>query len=1220
MRKPIPDYLLLFIATMALLALASCNNQSADIPFPVSDSGYSQPTLQPLQFSAAKKLNWLTVQTGGIKSVVKKLDIDALPSAPYDATGFKPFPKQPEETHFDFNALPEAALNIDKIPSDTLRFRTTVLPTPVIVRSARLSPKAGTPLSISDMGQPQGLTEKFILCLIKDKSGFIWIGTNKGLYRYDGEYMKKYEFLSYGVVDMIEDDNGRIWCINRRGIGIVDTKNGILKFSTNISTPFPGIPKMIRDAKGNIWVSQTASKGATIINPQSQTYKHLDKSRGLSGSYTWGMLEDAKKNIWLSSDDGLDIINTITGKIKYFKKANGLSSDSLQAITTDEKGSVWIGVQNGGVEEVNIQKGSIKSYGVKQGLNNKNTFNLFFDNRGLLWLATNHGLAIADPAKGRYRYFPGEEGINDDFVLDILLDDKQRVWAATFQTGLMIIDEHADVVFPIGKKAMSTMLESADGKIWLGTANDGIEIVDQQKNLARFLKKEQGLSHNGSQNLVEEDNNIWFTSGGGLDIIDPRRKTLEHIGRKEGLSSDTIYSILRDSKRNIWFTGPSEGVDLIDSAKKTLLHAGIEEGFSDYNIVDVKQDNEGLVWIATGSGGVDVVDPSNWSIKFLNNAPGLKDTCNRILMADKFGRMWIGTDKGIYIADTKKGTLTAISTKEGLPHNNITSLNEYNGQIIAGTNNRVSIIIPPKSSDEKWKISLLAKSEPLVKASVTWNSDLITKKGQFLWGDNGVTIINNIREEHDSAATFISGISIMSQPQHFSNVAHLNERDTLWSTDSFYVKGQMPVKTGYSYQSGLFGWDSLSGPYNMPLNLHIPYDQNYLQFQFAQLHLGRQDAAQYSYILEGIDKQWSAFTTNPFTENYLNLAPGDYTFKVSSKDISGRWGQPATFSFTITPPWWKTWWAYTIYALIFFGALWGFIYYRSEKLRRENRVLEEKVEHRTTQLKKSLEELRSTQTQLIQSEKMASLGELTAGIAHEIQNPLNFVNNFSEVNTELADELKEELNKISIPAAEKSQIEKIADDIKQNQEKINYHGKRADAIVKGMLQHSRSSNGQREPRDINGLADEYLRLAYHGLRAKDKSFNATMKTDYDQSIGNINIIPQDMGRVILNLITNAFYAVTEKKKQHPDGYEPTVSVRTKKMGNKVLISVKDNGNGVPQKVMDKIFQPFFTTKPPGQGTGLGLSLSYDTIKVHGGELKVETKEGEYAEFIIVLPV
>ena len=267
------------------------------------------------------------------------------------------------------------------------------------------------------------------------------------------------------------------------------------------------------------------------------------------------------------------------------------------------------------------------------------------------------------------------------------------------------------------------------------------------------------------------------------------------------------------------------------------------------------------------------------------------------------------------------------------------------------------------------------------------------------------------------------------------------------------------------------------------------------------------------------------------------------------------------------------------------------------------------------EIEKAYHDLKSTQQQLIHSEKMASLGELTAGIAHEIQNPLNFVNNFSEVNKELIDEMNEEIKKGNI-----EEVRIIANDIKENEEKINHHGKRADAIVKGMLQHSQSSTGAKQATDINKLADEYLRLAYHGLRAKDKELNVKIETAFSKTIGEINIVPQDMGRVLLNLYNNAFYATNEKSKNKNEKYEPLVSVSTKIDKGKILISVKDNGDGIPEKIVDKIFQPFFTTKPTGQGTGLGLSLSYDLVKAHGGELKVETKQGEGTVFIVQFPL
>lgn len=281
----------------------------------------------------------------------------------------------------------------------------------------------------------------------------------------------------------------------------------------------------------------------------------------------------------------------------------------------------------------------------------------------------------------------------------------------------------------------------------------------------------------------------------------------------------------------------------------------------------------------------------------------------------------------------------------------------------------------------------------------------------------------------------------------------------------------------------------------------------------------------------------------------------------------------------------------------------GMVYFRYRSKQKANLILE-----------KTIQELKITQQQLVQSEKMASLGELTAGIAHEIQNPLNFINNFSEINTELLEELDTELAKGNIQEAAA-----ITKDITQNEAKINHHGKRADNIVKSMLQHSRSSTGQKELTDINALCDEYLRLAYHGLRAKDKSFNANFEMKADSMIPKLKLVQQDIGRVVLNLISNAFYAVNDRKKQALADYTPSVTVSTRSEKNGVAIIVEDNGAGIPKSVQQKIFQPFFTTKPAGQGTGLGLSLSYDIIKAHGGSIHMESKEGEGTRFFIYLP-
>lgn len=1203
------------ISVFSIFIFLSCNN-SSNIPFPENELGYAQPVTVPLVFSSPKKIKWDTARKGGITPVVKKFDIDALPAFPYDSTGFKAFSQPPEEVTFDYNKLPEKDFSLDKLSSHPLDFKTSLLGAIPTVNVGKPVMQKGKPLAIYDFGSAQGMQAKLITTLFKDHNGLLWIGSSEGLFRYDGEHIQTFiQGSSTGAPmnGITEDNEGNIWFIKRGAtLGMIDLHKNTISYSNKIGDDIQGLYKMITDKAGNIWVYNQADKSVSVINPTARTYKNIEAKPWLSDtsgfqphpttSNDLQIVEDDSKNIWITTmAGGVDIIDAASGKIKYLEKNYGLSSDTITAIAKDNTGQIWLGMP-GGVDAVDIKKETITHYSRYQGFKNTFTTWLYIDNKDFLWRNTETGIELSDLKNKRIRYINQSNGLTGDLVLPTVQDNYNRTWVST-TTGLNMIDQNGETVHPLGLTQIVSLEEDGANNLWVATQK-GLFIVNPQRTVMHLLDKKGGLSDNFVEAFYKKNGNMIIpTLGGGYNIIDPINKTLVKAGKKEGLVSDSTYVSFPDNLGNMWLTGPTTGIEKVDSAKKIILHTDVKGGLSDNTIMDVKQDKEGLIWLATNLNGIDVIDPINGTVKYLNNQPGLKDTCNRMMLEDSYGRMWIGTDKGIYVADANKGTLTSITTKQGLSNNTILSLLEYNGTVLAGTNSKISMISAPEPDDSVngWKISLLDKSQGLVKETNGWSTDAITHDGKYLWGDMGLTVINQIKPSNDSVATYITGMTVMGQPQYF----HSSSSDSIYS--------------GHSK----FKWDSVSGPYNLPANLSLPHNENYLQFQFAQANLSRPDTTFYTYILEGIDKNWSTPGFNTYTENYLNLPPGKYTFKVSSKGIDGKWMKPAEFNFTITPPWYETWWAYTIFVLLGLGILRLYIVYRSRKLQKENKILEERVKQRTEQLQKSLEDLRATQSQLIQSEKMASLGELTAGIAHEIQNPLNFVNNFSEVNTELTDELKEELNKSNLSPAEKLPIEKIADDIKVNQQKISFHGKRADSIVKGMLQHSRSSNGQKELTNINTLADEYLRLAYHGLRAKDKSFNATMKTEFDENLPKINVVAQDIGRVILNLITNAFYAVTEKKNiletSTGQAYEPTVTVITKESKGIVSVIVKDNGDGISQKVKDKIFQPFFTTKPTGQGTGLGLSLSYDIVKAHGGKLKMETKEGEGAQFTIELP-
>jgi signal transduction histidine kinase len=414
--------------------------------------------------------------------------------------------------------------------------------------------------------------------------------------------------------------------------------------------------------------------------------------------------------------------------------------------------------------------------------------------------------------------------------------------------------------------------------------------------------------------------------------------------------------------------------------------------------------------------------------------------------------------------------------------------------------------------------------------------------------------------------------------------------------------------------------------------LRLPYANNSLRFAFAAPTYGDEAGTTYRYTLEGADRDWSGWDKQ--TEaNYSSLGPGAYRLRVQARTSAGRVGEEGAYSFTILPPWYRSWWAYGVYALL----LAGLLYAASRLLRRRIVARErEKSALREAELRadaaaekaKSLQaeneayqRLKATQEQLLVQEKLASLGALTAGIAHEIKNPLNFVNNFADLSVELMDELREEVDKLeSGTPPDVENMKALLDDLTGNAKKINEHGKRADGIVRSMLLHSRGQTGERQPTDINKMLEEYVNLTYHGMRAQDSSFNVTIEREYASDAGMIDAIPQDLSRVFLNLLNNACYAVNERAKKNGAGFVPTLRVRSVNLGDAVEIRIRDNGLGIPPDVREKIFNPFFTTKPTGQGTGLGLSISHDiVVQQHGGQLEVETEPGEFTEFTVRLP-
>jgi len=988
------------------------------------------------------------------------------------------------------------------------------------------------------------------------------------------------------VADIIVDASGNTWMAIDNILSIYDRTSKSFK-------PYFKLPADRNDIlfnylipdpvnKDALWIStaylldgiQDVNKAKLIqLNTKTKKYKTYDHVTtdpySVAGTCT-DVYIDPQKRMFFYTDHGLSMYNRKNGKfINYRLSVPGVPATEplpINSVAADKEGNLWIGGRFEGLFFLNTTTALATFYTHTDEAGSLPDFNrgvnkIFYDRAGVLWVSIPFsGISWLDPK----RSFFNPVKIN----APVSAEDKKSGAINNYIAGMF----NDNTFFVTDTKNIFT---------WNYTTNDFKKI-----NL-----KESKQVLIGENVIVDKEGLMWFASSGdGLFCYNPINKTTKNYRNDPKDSSSIGFNKLRkiteDNDGNLWIGTIGNGLNSFNKKTgKFTRYPFIKNNntikannvLDDSKVNSLLWDKNNILWIGTNLGGLNRFDTKTGKFtSYLNNKEGFN--CITSLFEDSHNRLWAGSYlSGLFLVDDKNsGFLKHYTEKEGLSSNDVRGITEdKKGNIWLTTSHGLSKLNP--------------NSNKIVNYT-TINGLPVVQTGRIYKGTNGlfyVTIKNgiipfnpdNIVENKVKPEVVIESVKYHAA----SNTA--NNRDTV-----LFTAGRQ--------------------------QLTLKYNENKISFQYVALHFSNASLNQYAYQLEGYDKDWIPAGTQR-SVTYTNLSPGDYTFKVKAANSDGVWNETGDrFTFTILPPWWQTWWAYLIYAILFVVSIRSYIVFRAKNLKRENSILEEKVALRTNQLTKSIEELKTTQNQLIQSEKMASLGELTAGIAHEIQNPLNFVNNFSEVSMELIDEMEEEMAK-----GDSEEALAIAIDIKQNLEKINYHGKRADGIVKGMLQHSRAGNNVKEPININVLADEYLRLAYHGLRAKDKSFNAELVTDFDETLLKINVIPQDIGRVLLNLFTNAFYATHQKQKKLNGAYKPVVSLTTALKKNTVEIIVKDNGIGIPEVIKDKIMQPFFTTKPTGEGTGLGLSLSYDiVVKGHGGTINIKTEEGNGATFIITLPI
>jgi signal transduction histidine kinase/ligand-binding sensor domain-containing protein len=1141
-----------------------------------------------------------------------------------------------------------------------------------------------------------GLPEGYVVSSLQDRLGYMWLGTQNGLVRYNGYELKPYSFEDENGIQIVnasigqlhEDKSDTLWAIvSRYGLYYLDRQKDHF-----VNIPLDSVGRnafrnnyflnWVEDKKNDThwFYTMNFSTSVPTVFTWDQMHNKFEKYSSfgeISNFMLWYnnqyLIQDAYGKIWMADDSTISYFNSSSKSFEpWFTIPEDQQGTLISGITIDPANSdrLWVSTyipdnditaDRAGNEfyQVNTKTKKFQSFRHKKndpGSIEGNSFFILNDSLGRTWVSTDKGISLFNPESGTFSnydiHFPSSYSERGSGISEIVADKEGNLWMAGTFNGLIYLDiktskhylfDHNETPgsLPDSPRGTNKLFYDRSGTLWVSMPWRGISYLNHQKSMLNpfllepssgganginsednfyiigkyndstfLVKSSSGLfKWNFKQNAfnrielnnylhsqiinsyITKDGMIWFGSNGaGLIAYDPEKKSVINFTNdpndSTSISSNTINKIAEDSEGNLWIA-TNQGLCLFNrkASKFTrfpfitnngTIKAGNE--LDDSRALSIYIDTDDIVWVGTNSGALNRYDPvANEFTSYLDPKAGFFCVVN--IFEDSRQRMWNSTYlSGLFLIDKKTGEKKRYSPENGLLHNSTFGIAEDKSSSIWVSSMRGLSRLNPENgniTNFQFPIGNVMSTNPLFTDSEGWL--------QFVIEDGLITF--------DPEKFTINAVSPITVIESVSYRNYKN-RDTILFADG------------------------------MP-ELKLRYNENKLSFQYVGLHYANAESNHYAYKLEGYDTEWIEAGTQR-TATYTNLSPGKYTFVVKASNSDGIWNETSSgFSIIIAPPWWQTTAAYLLYGILFIAGIIIVDRVQRKRLReKEQAQAREKELAQAKEIEKAYKELKATQTQLIQAEKMASLGELTAGIAHEIQNPLNFVNNFSEVNRELIAELREELENGNL-----EEVKTIAGELEQNEERISHHGKRADAIVKGMLQHSRISNGAKEPTDINALADEYLRLSYHGLRAKDKSFNADFKTDFDAELPKIAVIPQDIGRVLLNLINNAFHAVNERtltgfetlSELNTESYKPTVIVSTKNLGDHIEISVKDNGPGIPEEIKDKIFQPFFTTKPTGEGTGLGLSMSYDIItKGHGGELKVESKTGEGSEFIIQL--
>ncbi|HSF54427.1 MAG TPA: two-component regulator propeller domain-containing protein [Algoriphagus sp.] len=1120
-----------------------------------------------------------------------------------------------------------------------------------------LSPE-GKPYLLGEGGVSQfktystddGLALDAVNCAILDSRGHLWFGTNGGgVSRYDGNTFTNFtsaQGLSGNILrSMLEDSKGNIWFGTISGVSKYDGYT-FTNFSREDGLADDGVFSILEDKNGHLWFG---TGGGGVSKFDGEKFTTLTTEDGLADNFVISILEDGEGNLYFGTYGGG--FSKYDGKsFQNFSEHDGLPGNRVRSFTLSNSGKIWIGTIGGGASLFDGK--TFTNYSIKDGLAGDIVRTIVEDSQGNAWFATETGISRYDGEK--FTTYTRNQGMPSNSVLSIVKDASGKLWFCTDGGGVSRFEGSSFTNFSVaqglGNNLVLSTLEDKDGNLWFGTAGGGVSKFDGKSFIT--YSTSQGLGSDIVNSMIQDQSgNFWFgTGGGGVSKFDGKVFTTYTTAHTLGVNE--IYSIAEDHLGNLWFGSEGGGLSKFDGENFTRYTT--DHGLAGNVILSILEDSENQLWIGAVDGGISRFDGT----KFTNftTSQGLVDNAVIRIKEDLSGNIWVGTEHGLSflskdeLSSLKNSIDTTFSfqsfgTKDGLPDNLIQQIVPMkNGKIAVGTNLGFIFFDAPKANQpfnklENIEIFNSNTGFPVKDLTDGQNGMYQDSKG-ILWAGTGSNKTALVRFDYRELARN------QKAPKIFLKQIRINEEVIPWHT----LADNTSPKAIVSDELNTFGkelfpeerdslkrrfkgisFEGVSPFYSFPENLVLPYRHNHINIDFGSDELAKPYLVEYQYILEGYDEEWSPVLRKT-SATFGNIHEGEYTFLVKARFTgpaegqAGEWTEPIAYRFSVLPPLYRTWWAYAFYTLLFLSLIYPIhriqrnkaIQAEQEKARERELEQAREIEKAYTKLESAHENLKATQNQLIQQEKLASLGQLTAGIAHEIKNPLNFVNNFSGLSLEFLEEIEEELQKME-PTDSLENVKDLLADIKTNLNKIKHHGGRADGIVKSMLMHSRGGSGAMEPSDLNEVIREYVNLSFHGMRANKNPINVDIILKLDESLPKIPLNMEDFSRVILNLTKNAFDAMREKINNVGPEYQAKLEVRTKNLGENILIEVEDNGPGVPEEIKDKLLMPFFTTKKGTEGTGLGLSITHDIIKAHNGSLEITSKVGEWTRFSITIP-